>query len=121
MKSYLLDKEWYKLVDCLEEVTNFWSYGRDFATVPTYNVYMPTRTHIMDKPDMMDGEKDDLGYKMNLNRVSPFFYLHTLKGNKMLPKPAERRTVNLDRPKFNKKFRRLSRPKMHASFSTTNR
>jgi hypothetical protein len=61
VKAYLLDKEWYKLVDCLEEVSNFWSYGRDWATMPAYNTYMPTRTHLMDKPDMLDGEKDDLG------------------------------------------------------------
>ena len=62
VKAYLLDKEWYKVVDCLESVTNYWSYGRDWATMPTYNTYMPTRTHLMDKPDMLDGEKDDLGY-----------------------------------------------------------
>ena len=47
VNAYLLDSEWYKLVDCLEEVTNFWVYGRDFTTMPTYNTYMPTRTHLM--------------------------------------------------------------------------
>jgi len=62
IKAYLLDKTWYKLVDALEEVTNFWSFGRDFTTMPTYNVYVPTRNHILDKPNMLDGENDDLGY-----------------------------------------------------------
>jgi len=85
IKAYLLDREWYKVVDALEEVSNFWSFGRDWTTMPTYNVYVPTRTHIMDKPDMMDGEKDDLGYRMNVDRVSPYHYLNTLKGYKMMP------------------------------------
>lgn len=120
MKAYLLDKEWYKLVDCLEEVSNFWSYGRDWATMPTYNTYMPTRTHLMDKPDMLDGEKDDLGYQMNLNRLSPFYYLNTLKGNKMMPKAAEKPKLDPHKQKFYKKWRRMSRPKMHVSFSTIN-
>ena len=113
-----MDKSWYKLVDCLEEVTNFWSFGRDFTTMPTYNVYMPTKTHILDRPDMMDGENDDLGYRFNLNRVSPVSYLNTLKGYKMLPRPGVRPTLELSRPKFNKKWRRISNPRMQG-FSTT--
>jgi hypothetical protein len=119
IKTYLMDREWYKLVDCLEDVSDFWSYGRDFTTMPTYNTYMPTRTHIMDKPDMMEPEKDDLGYQMNLNRVSPYSYLNTLKGYKMLPKPADRPALNPHKPKFYKKWRRLSQPKMQG-FSTIN-
>jgi hypothetical protein len=119
IKAYLLDREWYKLVDCLEEVTNFWNYGRDFTTMPTYNTYMPTRTHLMDKPDMMDAENDDLGYKMNLKRVSPYNYLNTLKGYKMLPRPAAKPSMNPHKPKFYKKWRRLSQPKMQG-FSTVN-
>ena len=121
VKAYLLDKEWYKVVDCLESVTNYWSYGRDWGTMPTYNTYMPTRTHLMDKPDMLDGEKDDLGYQMNLNRLSPYFYLNTLKGNKMMPQPAEKPKLDPHKQKFYKKWRRMSKPKMHASFSTINR
>lgn len=62
VKCYLMDREWFSLVECLEDVTDFWGYGRDFATMPTYNTYMPTRTHLMDKPDMNEPEKDDLGY-----------------------------------------------------------
>lgn len=88
VKSYLMEKSWYKLVDALEEVTNFWSFGRDFTTMPTYNTFVPTRNHVLNKPDMLDGENDDLGYRFNLNRISPVNYLNTLKGYKMLPKPA---------------------------------
>jgi len=118
LKTYLLNKEWYKLVDCLEDVTNFWSYGRDLVTMPTYNTYMPTKTHLLDKPDMMDGENDDLGYRFDLNRVSPQGYLSTLKGFKMSPKPLKKPTADFFKPKFTKKYRRLSNAKMNA-FSTT--
>ena len=116
-KTYLINKEWYKLVDCLEDVTNFWSFGRDLVKMPSYNTYMPTKTHLMDKPDMMDGENDDLGYRFNLNRVSPQGYLSTLKGFKMSPKPRSKEVVDFFKPKF-VKYRRLSNSKMNA-FSTT--
>lgn len=88
--------------------------------MPTYNTYMPTRTHLMDKPDMLDGEKDDLGYQMNVNRLSPFYYLNTLKGNKMMPKAGEKVKLDPHKQKYYKKWRRMSRPKMHVSFSTIN-
>jgi len=65
IKSFLLDKTWYKLVDALEEVTNFWSYGRDLTTMPTYNTYMPSRHHIMAKPDLNDEKANDVSYKYN--------------------------------------------------------
>jgi hypothetical protein len=119
VKSYLMERTWYKLVDCLEEVTNFWSFGRDFTTMPTYNTYMPTRNHVLDKPDMLDGENDDLGYRFKVNRLSPTQYLNTLKGYKMLPKPAERPRIDHDKHRFYKNYRRLSRPRMQG-FSTVN-
>lgn len=28
IKYYLLERDWYKLVDALEEFTDFWNYGR---------------------------------------------------------------------------------------------
>ncbi len=117
VKEYLLDREWFKLVDCLEEATNFWSFGRDFATMPTYNTYMPTKTHLLSKPDMLDGDNDDLGYRFNVNRVSPSEYLNTLKGYKMLPKANLRMSADMHRPKFYKKYRRLSNSRMQG-FST---
>jgi hypothetical protein len=105
-------------------VTDFWSYGKDFTTMPTYNVYIPTRHHIMNKPDMMDGDKEDLSYRFNMNRLSHFDYLNTMKGYKMSPKPDFR--IRFDKPKT--KFalwRRLSNTKTHLtpgprSFSTIN-
>ena len=74
----------------------------------------------MDKPDMLDGDKDDLGYQLNVNRVSPYFFLNTLKGNKNLPKAGLKDKMEILKPKVDKKWRRLSRPKMHSSFSTVN-
>lgn len=120
IRAYLLDNTWYKLVDALEEVTNFWSFGRDFTTMPTYNTYVPTKHHILDKPDMMDGDNDDLGYRFNMNRVSPMHYLNSMKGYKMLPRPSMRPQLDPHKPKFYKKWRRLSRPKM-TGFSTINK
>lgn len=117
VKTYLLNKEWYSLVECLEDVCNFWSYGRNFATMPTYNTFMPTKTHLMDKPDMFDAENDDLGYRFNAQRLSSSGYLSTLKGFKMLPKALKKPIVDMNKPKFNK-YRRLSNSKMNA-FSTT--
>lgn len=67
---------------------------------------------------MMDPEADDLGYKFNVNRVSPAHYLNTMKGYKMMPKANIREYKNADKPKFYKKWRRLSHPKL-SSFSTT--
>ena len=55
---------------------------------------------------------------MNLNRLSPFYYLNTLKGNKMMPKAAEKPKLEPHKQNFYKKWRRMSRPKMHVSFST---
>lgn len=115
----MLDRTWYKLVDALEEVTNFWSFGRDFTTMPTYNVYVPTRNHILDKPDMLDAQADDLSFRFNMNRLSPAHYLNTLKGYKMMP-PAEKRIYyDAHKVKFYKKWRRLSNPRMQG-FSTIN-
>lgn len=120
IKSYLADREWYKLVDALEEVTNFWSYGRDFTTIPNYNIYIPTRHTLMKKPDMHDEQHDDLSYRYNVHRMTPYHYLNTLKGHHMWPLPAERRPhLEYGKPKFYNKWRRLSRPRM-SGFSTIN-
>ncbi len=90
MKVHLMDRTWYKLVDCLEEVTNFWNYGKNFTTVPTDNVYIPTRQTIMNKPDLLEGDRDDVSYKFNMNRLSPAHTLNTLKGFKMNPPPGNK-------------------------------
>lgn len=113
IKTYLLDRKWYCLVDCLEEVTDFWNYGKDFTTMPDYNVFMPTKNHLMNRPDMLDGDNDDLGYRYNLNRVSPAHYLNTLKAYKMSP-PAENKPTpptSMYKPKF-ARWRRLSQTKL---------
>lgn len=80
VQDYLLSKRWYKLVDCLEEATDYWNYGHDYVTMPLYNVYVPTRNNIVNRPKMNDEHDDETSYRYNLNRLSPFFYLNTLKG-----------------------------------------
>jgi len=76
--------------------------------MPTYNVYIPTRHHILNKPDITEGEYDDLGYKFNLNRVSPAGYLNTLKGYHVHPSTNPRPVVDMSKQKHHKKWRRLS-------------
>ena len=62
IKAYLLEREWYKLVDALEECSDYWNYGRVFHSMPTYNTYMPIRTHIIAKPNLNDESADDVSY-----------------------------------------------------------
>ena len=65
-QTYLLDRRWYTLVDCLEDVTDFWTYGRDFATMPTYNVYVPTKEHLLPKPNLVEDNDDESGFRFNV-------------------------------------------------------
>lgn len=62
MKYYLLERDWYKLVDALEEFTDFWNYGRDMFKQPLYNSYVPARTTIMNRPKLNDDKNDDTSY-----------------------------------------------------------
>jgi hypothetical protein len=119
IKAFLLDRTWYKLVDCLEEVSNYWSYGRDFTTMPTYNLYIPTRNNIMNKPDFTDELNDDLSYRFNLNRMSPSQYLNPLKAYPMAATTGPKQWPVFGKARVGKKWRRLSHAKMH-SFSTVN-
>lgn len=47
VKAYLLDRTWYKVVDALEECTDFWSFGRNYYLAPNYNSYIPTNNYII--------------------------------------------------------------------------
>ena len=80
VQEYLLEKRWFKLVDCLEEASDWWNYGHDMVTVPFYNVYIPTKNTLINKPKMNDEANDETSYRYNLNRLSPYYYLNTLKG-----------------------------------------
>jgi hypothetical protein len=59
-------REWYSLVDCLEDVSNFWTYGKDMVTYPSYNIYVPTKEHIIPKPDLTQDNDDETGYKFGI-------------------------------------------------------
>lgn len=75
----MLDRRWYKLVDALEDVSDYWTYGRDFASMPTYNVYVPTKEHLIPKPNLTEDHDDETGFKFGVNRMSAFQYLNPLK------------------------------------------
>ena len=74
-----MDKSWFKLVDALEEVTNFWSYGREMFRAPATNVYLPTRHSVFPRPFLGDEKEDDVGFRYNQQRISPFHALNPLK------------------------------------------
>jgi hypothetical protein len=72
VQAYLLDRTWFKVVDALEEVVDYWQYGRDIVTMPAYNVYMPTRNSVFPRPNLLDDRADDISYKFNTQRISPY-------------------------------------------------
>ena len=75
----MLDRKWYKLVDALEEVTDFWTYGRDLTTMPTYNSYVPTQNNVVPRPDFDTKGDDDTKMRYNMSRVSPAYMHNPLK------------------------------------------
>lgn len=52
-------REWFKLVDALEEVTDLWNWGSNMTAIPTYNTYVPTRSNIIKKPILSDDSTDN--------------------------------------------------------------
>lgn len=118
VKAYLLDHKWYKLVDCLEDVSNYWSFGRNYTSMPTYNTFMPMRYHVLDKPSMLDGDKDDLGFQFRAHRISPAGYLNTLKGNKMMPQAAPVARLKEDKNRRGQVTTRRLGSARHKGFST---
>lgn len=116
LTDYLLKKEWFKLIDCLEETVNFWSYGRDIARAPLHGSYIPVRHTIMPKP-RMDPTNDELDYRFNLHKLGPTEQLNPLKSYKMSPQFKEKNWSGLYEYRSRKRWvkdRRLS----HSKFST---
>jgi hypothetical protein len=72
------------LVDALEDATDFWNYGHNYVEFPTYNLYIPTKNTLIQRPKMSDDAADETSYRYNLNRLSPYHYLNTLKGKTLL-------------------------------------
>ena len=55
VQAKLVEKEMYKLVDCLEETIDFWHVDEsDLFRMPLYNTYIPVRNTIMKKPNLLD-------------------------------------------------------------------
>ena len=117
LRDHLIDKKYFKLIDCLEETVNFWTYGREIAKPPpSGGIYTPVRHTIMPKPKM-NARDDEFDYRYNLHKLSPVSQLSSLKAYKMSPAPKEKDWSGLFLYRTRKKWvkdRRLS----HSKFST---
>jgi hypothetical protein len=80
VKHALLDRQWFKFVDALEEFTDTYYFGRNTVSVPKYDVYVPPRQHIMKRPDLGDHRNDEASYQFGMSRLTPYHYHNTLKG-----------------------------------------
>lgn len=67
-----MNREWFTLVDALENVTDFWFYGRDFYSIPDIAMYIPNSNTLINKPSMIDNHEDELGFRFNMTRMSPY-------------------------------------------------
>ena len=122
----MTEKKIFTLVDCLEEVMDLWSYGRNFWDIPTHNLYIPTKTTLMQKPKFIEAE-DELGWRLidrndkktTTPRIDPTAPLNPLKGIKLMPNNftvnAYEKKYVMHKPFF--KLRRLS--EMKNSFGPT--
>lgn len=113
----MVNKKIFTLVDCLEEVMDLWTIGRNFNDIPNSNLFIPTKTTLMTKPKFIEAE-DEMGFRLinrddkktTTPRIDPTLPLNPLKGVKLMP---NKHTVELykeewklRKPYF--KLRRLS-------------
>ena len=128
VQEYLLNRDVFTLVACLEAHTDLTSYGRDPFRIPLHNSYVPVRHTIMPKPDLSN-KGEELGYVFGnrkdktktIERVDPLAQLSPLKGTKMNPRPPNYAPFWKEDSGFKyARWRRLSQTK-HSSFSTLNR
>lgn len=52
----MVNRERFKLVDCLEETMDLWTFGRKIFDMPVHNVYIPVKTTLMPKPKFNDSD-----------------------------------------------------------------
>ena len=72
IKSALLNRKWFTLVDALENVTDFWFYGKDYHTLPDIAMYIPNKHTLINRPSMIDNDENELGFRFNMTRMSPY-------------------------------------------------
>lgn len=95
-------KEIYKLVDCLEDTMDLWSYGHNTADIPLHNLFIPTKTTLMTKPKLVEAE-DELGWRLvdrkdkktTMPRIHPTMPLSPLKGVPLQPNTFLGRDQNI--------------------------
>lgn len=119
--SMMTRRKIFKLVDCLEETMDLWSYGRNFKEMPVHNAYIPVKTTLMAKPKFDDTD-DEFGIRLidrhdkttTTPRINPLAPLSPLKGIRMSPSKGVPRNVKLEEedaeriPKDFRKWRRIS-------------
>lgn len=81
-----MDKRYYTLVECLEEGTDLFNYGSSYK-FPVETSYIPTRNHILAKPNLLDNVGEDEGFRYNMSRISPYHYHNPLKAYSNRPLP----------------------------------
>lgn len=135
----MVQKKIFTLVDCLEEVMDFWTFGRNHWDIPTHNLFIPTKTTLMTKPKFVTAE-DELGVRLidrddkktTTPKIDPVAPLNPLKGIRMAPNKFTVKAYETEvKYKFTfHKYRRLSeekpkfgsaRYKIHRLFSTSTR
>ena len=102
-------------------MTDFWSYGRSFTSIPKHNLYVPTQTTVMPKPTAWDSI-EQIGYTYQENRHSPAKYLqpvkavqspnHDIEENVVKPYPLKRPEIHGRRIVMLKKLRAPSRRRL---------
>lgn len=81
-------------------------------------MYIPNKNTMAARPSMIDHDEDELGFRFNMTRMSPYQYHNPLKAYPNLPHyqkvPLEdmRKKYYLS---FHKKWRRMSQAKRHAA------
>lgn len=92
VQGFLINKEVYTLVECLEETVDFGQLGVDARETPIANTYIPVENTIMKKPDLTRGADMDFGiqyYDYDKNRdltkqkFGPLDTLNPLRNHKM--------------------------------------
>jgi len=119
IKQGLLIKEPYTFVEALEEVTDFWSYGRSIYSLPANNIYVPSRVTVMPKPKFNDNDNRTESLRFNESRVSKIHDHSSMKKAVVYPAVPERiGKERLERRRTFKKYRRLSKYNFTRNFST---
>lgn len=77
----MLSKEWFTLIDAIEDVSDLHSFGNNNYGMPTQGAYVPPSHYIVKIPDLNEPNADDTSYRFGNTRVSPYFMHTALKSH----------------------------------------